>query len=173
MKRCEWSVCYDYTYRVCTKDIPLVEFYSCGRHASYYCLLCDEPMGRYLRGNSNDLCINWHFLATHTLKESSGNCVNLTFGYIALINNIYYEPQYGNKHKLCYILEILKTYPHFIYLIPEFSFSDVLNQFDEIEVNEWNLLAAVRNKPFSCLMCGGRFESFPSNEVFNAHKCKK
>ncbi len=161
--------CYDYESRIHTNNIRGVESYSRGSYIEFYCSLC----GRFLGCNSDATCINWHFLATHTLKETTGNYVKKFRSGITMTNSIYHNSGRINGYRVCNISGIIKSNPHFIYLVHEFSFSDILNQFDEVEVSDWRLLASVRSKTFSCLLCGGMFESFPSNEVFAIHPCNE
>ncbi len=175
MKSCGFWSCNKSLFRVRTNHTHAFESYSCGIHVTYHCSLCND---RILRRGSDSgapehVYIQWHFMSSHTFKKSARNYLYPSQPGHVLINEIYYKFGQIDGNRFCHMVDVIKSNPHFIYLVPEFSFSDILDQFDEDRVSDWSLLAAVRNKPFSCLMCGGRFESFPSNEVFAAHKCKK
>lgn len=176
MKKCSWNYCNKSAFQVNTKNIPLINVYSCEIHTNWYCSLCDLNIVNYLTNTNDGLDnfqnnITWH-VTSHAFKGADGNRVGFSpDGRMMLINNKYFDHM-QNKRKLCYISDITKTYPHFIYLMPEFLFSDILDNFDETEVPDWYLLFIISSKSFSCLICGGRFESFPSNEVFNAHPCQ-
>ncbi len=178
MEQCRWDYCNKLAFQITTKNIPLINVYSCDIHAIYYCKLCDYKIihGSLCSNNniSNDkLEIDWHFIVHHTFKTSSRNYLYSSPTGMFLANRIYHEHGLGKLSRFCYMSGIIRSNPHFIYLVPEFSFSDVLDQFDEVVVPDWSLLAAMRNKSFSCLICGGLFESFPSSEVFNAHPCNE
>ncbi len=173
MNKCEWSGCYAYASRVHTNHIRGVESYSCGRHVGLYCSLCGEFLGCYPVNYYEYVYINRHFITMHTLKESAGNYINNSYGKVTMINSIYRNFDKINGYRFCNVSNIIKSNPHFAYLVPEFSISDLLDMFDEVKVHSWRLLAAMRHKSFSCLICSGQFESFPSNEVFAAHQCNE
>ncbi len=175
MMDCERHGCNNSLFSIQEENNPLVDVYSCGNHITHSCSLCNEHIlrRRLNSGVPKTDYITWHFMSSHTLKISNGNYLyGVATGHV-LINEIYYKFGRICGHRFCNISDIVKTNPYFIYLVPEFSISNMLDQFDEVCVPAWQLLTAMRSKSFSCLICGGRFESFPSNEVFAAHKCKK
>ncbi len=174
MKRCGWQYCNNLMSIVSTKNIPLVNAYSCGIHVEYRCSMCDYRIAFHDIKLSCDVIggINFHFMS-HIFKITAGNYLYWSYNEPTLTNNIYYNSDRSNGYRLCNISKVIKSNPHFIYLVPEFSFSIVLDKFDENEVPDWRLLSAVKHKSFSCLICGGQFESFPSGEVFNAHPCNE
>lgn len=174
MKSCVYLNCDIISPLVYTKNIPLVNVYSCGIHISYECSLCDHTIAQHMIKQPRDCMyfISYHFMS-HIFKNDDGNYLYLSYDIPLLANRIYHDFGRRNGYRLCNMTYIDKTCPYFIYLVPKFSFSKVLDQFDETEVPLDRLLDAVRNKPFSCLACGGIFESFPSSEVFVAHPCNE
>ncbi len=156
------------------KNIPLVNFCLHKNYISYRCSLCNGNIMQKLHLDIPETTyINKHFMTYHTFKKSDRNYLySLQTGSVILFNEIYNRFGRIDGHRICYFTNIIESNPHFIYLVPEFSFSDILDQFDECTVPSWQLLTAMRNKPFSCLICDGQFESFPSGEVFAAHPCK-
>ncbi len=171
MTECSYQYCEN-SLRRTKNQIHAVETYSCGTHITYHCSLCNRKIfvTAIKRLFDSQEIINWHFMNCHTLLKVSKNYVS-HLDHEPILVNYYFDSI--NKQRFCYIRKIVKNNPHFIYLIPGFSFSNVLDQFDLGEVPDWRLLAAVRNKQFSCLLCEGRFESFPSKEVFSAHPCNE
>lgn len=180
MEICCWTRCLNKPSQIYVKDFPLVNVYECGVHVAYYCSLCDYRIGSSMSNKFNGFNdreirhMSWHFVVNHVFERSAGNYLIEILAMPALVNR-YYFMNCGVRNyesRICNISSILKENPHFMHLLPGFSFSDTLDQFDEIEVPGWRLLSVIKSKPFSCLICCCRFESFPSNEVFNAHKCK-
>ncbi len=179
-EKCVWTRCLNKPSRVYVKDFPLVNVYECGVHTVYYCSLCDYNIGSSMYIDTfNGFIdreirhISWHFVVNHVFDRFAGNYLIEVLAMPFLVNQ-YYFTHYGLRNyesRVCNISSIIKENPHFMHLVPGFSFSDVLNQFDEIEVPGWRLLSAVRHKSFLCLTCGDGFESFPSYEVFTSHKC--
>lgn len=171
MSKCGWSQCDNMVFRITREDFPLVNINACGNHATYLCSLCGDTFLNYAYldpngvRSANTSNINWHFMNKHTFNKYSSNLLYSSWKGPAIGNDVY--------TKYCYIKNIIKNNPYFIYLVPEFSFLDVLDQFDENDIPHDRLLAVIRYKQFSCLLCEGRFESFPSSEAFAAHKCKK
>ncbi len=174
MEKCSWQPCRSLARQIFTKNILLIDVYSCGSHDTYYCSLCKYYITSRLSyvDNFNINIIRSHIMSFHTFKIDDGNYLYPSSTGLVLANHVYRMCKLSKLYRFCNISNIIEANKHFIYLIPGFSFSDILDQFDEVNVNDWRLLAAVRHKSFSCLMCGGRFESFPSNEVFAAHPCK-
>ncbi len=177
MKQCGWSRCDSFASNVYSCDIPLISAYSCKIHITYYCKLCDHIIMLDITHEGNDISdykfdIGLHFMMKHTLNPFNGNYLSWSYNQPILVNKIYYTCGRVDGGRFCYLTNILKTNPHIVYLIPEFSFSDILDQFDKAEVPDWRLLSAIQHKQFSCLICDGIFESFPSSEVFAAHPCK-
>ncbi len=181
MEKCSWLYCYNSSSRrytlSCGKIPPLVDVYSCGFHITFYCSLCNHNIVNHainsdvrLKNYQNQ--ITCHFIA-HAFKGAVENHFSWLYNELILVDNDYFVSGRGDRGRFCYVSGIVENNPHFICLIPEFSFSDILDQFDEGEVPDWRLLNSILNKPFSCLSCGGRFESFPSNEVFAAHPCNE
>lgn len=170
MEKCSWTFCDSPVSSIYPYNIPSIVVYSCGVHVSHTCSLCNSAAA----GESpiDKLEIGWHLMIQHTLKTTARNYLSCLYDQPILINFNYYKYGLIDGYRFCYLTNIIKTHPHFTVLVPEFSISDILDQFDEGEVPSWRLLSTVLNKSFSCLFCHGVFESFPSNEVFNAHPCK-
>ncbi len=172
MDICLWPDCNNLTSRINIESNILLNVHSCKFHTTCYCNLCNIRITTELSVDSDITYeyIKCHFMIQHTLRNSSRNYAYQSRDSIILVGSSCMNGYFGSG--ICNMSDVFKTNPHFIYLVPQFSISDMLDYFDEAYVSEWRLLAAIRNKPFSCLACGGIFESFPSNEVFNAHKCK-
>lgn len=162
----------------------LVAVYSCRFHVIYLCCLCRQIVGIWLERDisTNQIrliaMINHHYIEKHSFDRSRGNYSFQQQSGIMLANKTYRDILYGfgrNTSKIshyCYLDNILLNYPHFICLRPEFSFSKLMNRFDDdYAINEFDLFALILNKTFSCVICGGVFESFPSCELYMAHKC--
>ncbi len=172
---CYEPYCYNLSSRVHTKCTTLLKVYSCDIHTSYYCVLCnDRIVISYLAETDIVInnAINYHFMLFHTLRTSAGNHLHCSEIGVLLVGRNYYTEK-ATKSGICHVSDILKTYPHFIYLVPQFSISEMLDQYDNAEISGWQLLASIRNKTFACLACSGLFESFPSKEVFSAHPCNE
>ncbi len=174
MKQCYWPYCEYLVLRVHNEGNSLLNVYSCDIHTTYYCTICNARIAiRLAETDTAQNTINVHFMTYHTFRVSTRNYLYHSKDGECLVGSSYHNNKKNAEYVYCFMSDILKTNPYFIYLIPEFSISDILDQFDEGKVPGWRLLAAIIHKPFSCLICGGLFESFPSNEVFAAHKCKK
>ncbi len=177
MTTCYWPFCNSETILSDEKIRPFINSHVCDLHINYQCLLCGVSMTaprfkiKDIKNNAGIDRINYHFMSIHTLKSSSKNYVYWTQNDQILSTSDFYRNMHERKQVS--VSDIIKFVPHFIYLIPEFSISDMLDQFDEVIIPYNRLLSALRHRQFSCLLCEGRFESFPSNEVFAAHKCKK
>lgn len=161
----------------------LLDIYSCGLHAGYYCKICmlsdcnlafiaiASDRGGYFRKYVYRDLIS-HFVINHMGIGAVDICINAaqhTFirvkqCFVASLGKQYYGQRYIN------INDMVDLCSYFIGLRPEFPFREI--RITDLHMPAYDILSVARGKSFSCILCRDRFESFPSYELYNAHARK-
>ncbi len=161
---CPESFCTrkQYRYKWLPNYYGLVDIYSCGYHTSYYCKTCQltgtNHDGLFDHGVAGS--VSNHYVKNHTNIHTNNKCPSSKYQTFVLITT-----RYGQKY--FNIGDIIDICDYFIGLRPEFSFLEVFSD----DLSARSIISAMRNKSFSCVLCGDRFESFPYRELYIAHSC--